>query len=205
MFRTFTQRSFSTQRVLFKEAPTLISDLHNRLSQCKIITETISKRVQLDKVDARLKEISNLTEQPTFWQNSKEAQKIMREQTNLKDIYDFVTNTRVAISNNEDLLTMSIETNENELIGEINKKIQTLHAQLEERQLYMLMNRPNDECDCIIEIHPGAGGTESADWAEMLMEMYHKWAVDQDFSGMLNTLLLTRNSHNREFQERSWY
>ena len=70
---------------------------------------------------------------------------------------------------------------DNSLFEEVNNNIERLSKELEELNILLLLNGPYDKNDCILEIHPGAGGTESCDWANMLYRMYLRWCEKKKY------------------------
>ena len=68
-----------------------------------------------------------------------------------------------------------------ELQEELEKEIPSLDKLISEVEISLLLNGPYDKCDCILDIHPGAGGTESCDWALMLYRMYIRWATNKNY------------------------
>ena len=75
---------------------------------------------------------------------------------------------------------LKIEDNE-DLKKELENNISKLEKNLSELEITVLLNKPYDKCDCILDIHPGAGGTESCDWASMLYRMYTRWCESKNY------------------------
>jgi peptide chain release factor 2 len=80
-----------------------------------------------------------------------------------------------------DLLELAVADEDEKLISEIDAGAQALRAQLERREFLLRLSGPYDHQDAILAIHAGAGGTESQDWAEMLLRMYLRWAEGRGF------------------------
>ncbi len=81
----------------------------------------------------------------------------------------------------EVLLELGQEEGDEELIGELESKLGNVEKALQKQELSMLFSEKTDSADAILEINPGAGGTEAQDWAEMLLRMYLRWAERRDF------------------------
>ncbi len=121
-----------------------------------------------------IKEKQALTEQADFWDTPKEAQKLLKEISTLKDV---VTEYEKVNSAYEDLKVLKEfadmgETTSEEVEAEL-PKVQTLIENLEFKKM---LGAEEDTLDAILTINSGAGGTESCDWVQMLMRMYVRWA-----------------------------
>lgn len=118
---------------------------------------------------------------PTFWDNQNEAQKVIDENNALKSM----TNTyRELESTHEDLevsYELVKEENDKELAEELEEGVKELVEKLNNFELMLLLSEPHDQNNAILELHPGAGGTESQDWASMLLRMYTRWAESKGF------------------------
>ena len=99
-----------------------------------------------------------------------------------------MTETYIAnISVNElnDLYKLANEENNQQIIKEVVTKIKELKHKVKQNEIKCFLSGENDRLDCFLEIHAGAGGTESQDWAEMLRRMYIKWASNKDYKFQL--------------------
>jgi peptide chain release factor 2 len=81
-----------------------------------------------------------------------------------------------------DWMEMAREEPTEEVLSSLEEQIDILRENLQEAEMRMLLQEPEDKASAILEIHPGAGGTEAQDWAEMLLRMYRRWAEEQGFS-----------------------
>ena len=139
----------------------------SRLTLCGAIFDVSNKRSLLTKLE-------EVISQPDFWNDSEKSQKLMQERKRLEQSLD---EERGIASRVSDIDTLFELGREGEEIGaELSRELKTLSAQLEKLETGMLLSGPNDAKGAILIIHPGAGGTESQDWAEMLLRMYLRWA-----------------------------
>jgi peptide chain release factor 2 len=123
----------------------------------------------------QIEEYQKETEKIDFWNDKENAEKVFQELNQLKEQVTQVEELRSYINNNVEILQL-LEVEEDEyLLEEVNNHIKEIGKELEELNLLLLLNGPYDKNDCILEIHPGAGGTESCDWANMLYRMYQRW------------------------------
>lgn len=118
---------------------------------------------------------------PDFWDDNDKAQVLIAEMNGVKSSVDQYT----ALQNEYDELEMMIELADEEgdeaLAGEIGGSVVGLVKKLEDFELQLLLNQPYDKMNAILELHPGAGGTESQDWGQMLLRMYTRWAEKRGF------------------------
>lgn len=114
--------------------------------------------------------------EPTFWDDQQGAQKVINESNGLKESVD---GYEKLVSQHEDLdvsFELVKEEDDADLRAELEEEIVTMREALDEFELLMLLSEPYDKNNAILELHPGAGGTESQDWASMLLRMYTRWA-----------------------------
>ena len=110
-----------------------------------------------------------------FWKDKLSAQKILKEKKFLENIFDDFNFTVNELENLEQLLEIASEENDTVVIKDCEKKINLLVNQIKKTEVSCFLSGENDHLDTYMEIHAGAGGTESQDWAQMLRRMYSKW------------------------------
>lgn len=117
---------------------------------------------------------------PEFWNNPDEARKVEMQISAEKDWLDaWSTLSRKA----EDVETLMLLADEEDadLTSEIQSEAAALERKLDRLEFRNMLGDPDDQRNAIVTIHPGAGGTESQDWAEMLLRMYTRWAEQNDY------------------------
>ncbi len=122
----------------------------------------------------RIKELENKMNQESFWTSS-DSSSIISELNNLKGNLDKVKKLKNKIIDNLELTNILKDDYDEEVKNILENDIETLNQELENISMLLLLNGPYDNCDCILEIHPGAGGTESCDWTNMLYRMYTRY------------------------------
>ena len=106
---------------------------------------------------------------------------MLKEINESKDLIQQIESLKTELESNLEMITL-LETEEDEdLFQDITKNIEDLSKRVEELNMLLLLNGPYDKNDCILEIHPGAGGTESCDWANMLYRMYLRWCEKKKY------------------------
>jgi len=114
----------------------------------------------------------------------------MKEINALKDWVTAYNETEQAVEDALTLWELANEENDSSLENDIEKEIKNATKLLEDLEIKNLLSEQNDECDAILSIHSGAGGTEAQDWAEMLMRMYSRWAERHNYKVTLLDELL---------------
>lgn len=122
----------------------------------------------LDKLNAQIKELTAVSEADGFWNNQKQALKVISELNHAKEIVENISKLTSNCKDLEDLLSLEDDS----LFDDIDANITQLKKDTEEFELTILFTGEFDANNAIIEIHPGAGGTEAQDWADMLYRMY---------------------------------
>ncbi|NOH03522.1 MAG: peptide chain release factor 2 [Chloroflexi bacterium] len=117
-------------------------------------------------------------EQPGFWNDTSNAQRVMKTVSALKDDVEIWASIKQQIHDLTDLAHLDDESLRADLEAEIAK----LEADLDKRSFAAMLSGPYDHDDAILAIHAGAGGTDSQDWAEMLQRMYLRWAEAHGFT-----------------------
>lgn len=119
---------------------------------------------------------------PAFWNDPTKAQDIVQQVNQLKqllEVVDKLTASRLDLGDYLQLLTENV--NDDELESEVKHGLQELGKAVQEAELQMLLGEDYDQHNAILSLHPGAGGTESQDWAAMLMRMYLRYAEKKGF------------------------
>lgn len=116
-----------------------------------------------------------MTADPNLWDNPDRAQKLMSERNTLVAAMDRVRDLETQINNTYEMIELAETENEIELLAEAETAFTALEPVVEQAELESLLSAEGDGNDAFLEIHAGAGGTESQDWADMLMRMYTRW------------------------------
>ncbi len=120
-----------------------------------------------------------------FWQNKSTAQKIIKEKKLHEDLISSHSSSVKELMELNDLYELAVDENNQSIINETLKDIENLKLKAKKNETKCFLSNETDSLDCYIEIHAGAGGTESQDWGEMLRRMYMKWAVNKKFKSQL--------------------
>jgi peptide chain release factor 2 len=113
---------------------------------------------------------------PGFWDDSREAQRKMRHLDRLKDTVELWRNLQERSKNLLELVELALEEDDSSLTEELEKEGEDIAGILTEEEINLTLSGNYDDRSAIVTIQPGAGGTDSQDWAEMLVRMYTRWA-----------------------------
>ena len=123
----------------------------------------------------RIKELENEMNSSNFWDDKTHSEEVLSELNFLKSKLSKIEELKNKIESNLEIVEMLKENSDEELLELVINDIKVIEEEIELSELELLLSGPYDKCDCILEIHPGAGGTESCDWASMLYRMYTRW------------------------------
>ena len=128
------------------------------------------------KLEKELKELEEKTMQEGFWNDQKESNKILAEIKSRKNKVTKYKELTVEINNIKELIELVEIEQDESFFNEINSSTKRIAKEIENFELQTLLSGKYDVNNAIVTIHPGAGGTESQDWVEMLYRMYSRWA-----------------------------
>lgn len=118
---------------------------------------------------------------PDFWDDNDAAQQVISEMNAVKSSVDQYTKLQGEYDDISVMLELAEEEGDESLEAEIAESVSALVQKMDEFELQLLLNQPYDKMNAILELHPGAGGTESQDWGSMLLRMYTRWAEKRGF------------------------
>ena len=135
----------------------------------------------IPRLENELAELEKETSNPDFWNNSENTQKVLAKIKKIKNKYTKYKELEKEINNLIELAEMVKLEYDEELAIDVTKNYKKQEKNLEKLELETLFSGKYDSNNAIVTIHPGAGGTESQDWAEMLYRMYTRWATKNEY------------------------
>jgi peptide chain release factor 2 len=135
----------------------------------------------IPKLELQSKELAETSVQPGFWDDTQAAQATMKRLSSLNTRIDTWRGLEKRSTEATELIELAEDEDDAGLTDELQQEIEGMIAELDKLELELTFNGPYDRRDAIMAIHAGAGGTESQDWAEMLLRMYLRWADKQGF------------------------
>ena len=133
-------------------------------------------------IPKKKEEITSLqkqTEDPNFWNDRIKAEEIIKKLNDIKEEISRVEDLQEEIKSTKEMLELASE--DESLYEELAQTVNNISSKVEKLNLLVMLNGPYDKNDCVLEIHPGAGGTESCDWASMLYRMYTRWCEKKNY------------------------
>lgn len=133
------------------------------------------------KLHKELKELEEQTTNAEFWNNSKDSAKVLKKITLLKNKTNTYQKVETELNNTLEIVKLLQEEPDESLEQDVIGQVNLLKKQVEKLEIETLLSGKYDDNNAIVTIHPGAGGTESQDWAQMLYRMYTRWAVSHEY------------------------
>lgn len=137
--------------------------------------------LNVDAVNVEIAEVEQKMSAPGFWDDQEEAQKTVQQLKALKSVVSAPDELHGAIEDTATLIELAAEENDGGVAQEIKAHLDDISKMLDRLELNSLFMDPRDGKPAIVSIHPGAGGTESCDWAEMLYRMITRFCEQRDF------------------------
>ena len=128
------------------------------------------------KARTRLAELNKQAEDPNLWNDQQRAQRVMQERTALEDQLTAIGRIERELDDQLTMIELGEAEKDQKVIADAEKALSKLKADVARRELEALLSGEADANDSYLEVHAGAGGTESQDWANMLLRMYTRWA-----------------------------
>jgi peptide chain release factor 2 len=158
------------------------SDIQNIVDKVHASMVLIRQRIGWEAAHTRLEELNARAEDGNLWNDPENAQKLMRERQNISNAIDEYKSMDNSLKDVLEMLELGFSEKDEEIIEDSLISLKALLTKAEKGELEALLNGEADSNDTFLEINSGAGGTESCDWALMLLRMYLRWAEKRGFS-----------------------
>ena len=158
------------------------ADIQNMVNEINKSLELLRQRMWWETVKHRLEEFNARVEDPDLWNDPENAQKLMRERQSLIDAVEGHDNMQTELKDSIELIELGEMEDDQDVIKDAEAAIEALVKTAAAKELEALLNGEADANDTFLEVHSGAGGTESCDWASMLARMYVRWAEKSGYS-----------------------
>ena len=140
---------------------------------CGVIFDAASPVAEIAELEAR-------AAAPDFWNNNDAAQRVLQRRQRLQEDHELAISLK---QRSDDLAVLVDWAEQGEKVGaDLEVALDELSAQVDAAEIKKMLSGEHDRCNAIVTIHPGAGGTESQDWAEMLLRMYLRWVERRGFT-----------------------
>lgn len=149
--------------------------MHNTLKRANELAgqvEAVVKQLKLSELEVELTKLQKQSQAAEFWSNSQEAQSVMKQISKLEAKIKPWLELRSEL---KDLIELA-SLHDDSVEVELSKQLDGLEERFSQQKKDQQFSGPYDDCDAIVSIHAGAGGTDAQDWAQMLLRMYTRWA-----------------------------
>lgn len=153
----------------------MLTEIKERLKGLDKKLAELREYLDIDKNEAALKDLESKLASPGFWDNQEKAQQIIYELKKVRAVIDPYFECRKECDELNELLIL-IDEGDEDSIKELEESLYKLEKDVNALEFKSLMSGEHDRNNAIVSIHSGAGGTESCDWANMLLRMYSMWA-----------------------------
>ncbi len=143
--------------------------------------DNIKQIINPDKLQKRVDEIIEIEQDVNFWSDPKKAAVIQQEKNRTLSMLKKYNSAKDALNDAKELFMMAKDESDDESLEELFLDATSLEELVSQLEINMMLSDENDIKNAIVSIHPGAGGTESQDWADMLYRMYLRWSEKQGF------------------------
>ncbi|WP_298499547.1 peptide chain release factor 2 [uncultured Maritimibacter sp.] len=158
------------------------AEAQNNVDAIEKSLKLLRQRIGWETAEHRLEELNAMTENPELWNDPDRAQKLMRERQALVGAMDGYKDMAQELSDSIELIEMGEMEDDAEVVKDAENALKKLREKAAQAELEALLNGEADPNDSFIEVHSGAGGTESCDWASMLARMYVRWAEQHGYT-----------------------
>ena len=139
--------------------------------------KTYGGHFDIDSKKDKINELEKEMNATDFWNDKEKAEKTITEISNLKKITEDIDHLKENVTDSIEMLALE----DNEILKEIENSLESYQKIYDELEMNLLLDDEYDHDNCIVDIHPGAGGTESCDWALMLYRMYSRWCEKKGY------------------------
>ncbi|MBI3655907.1 MAG: peptide chain release factor 2 [Acidobacteria bacterium] len=157
---------------MIEELITSFSELKKKVQQLLVYLELDTKRKELSAIERKISD-------PAFWNKPEESQEVLQKRRRLEEDLELAAMLDRKVRDVETLFELNSEGEE--ALPDLIQELQALETEVNQLEIKTLLAGDHDYSNAIMTIHPGAGGTESQDWAEMLLRMYLRWAEKKGF------------------------
>ncbi len=135
----------------------------------------LGSALRIDELRAKADELDKITSDPEFWNNQENSGKVLKDVKRIKEKINKYEALAAKLEDTITLAELAIEENDESLIDEVEADVRAIEEDEEKQRIEILLSGEYDQNNAIVSFHPGAGGTEAQDWAQMLYRMYTRW------------------------------
>lgn len=156
-------------------------EIKNGLEKARLLLNELSISIDIDALKREIEGLTVQTLEEDFWSDQDHAKKVYDQLNEMKKVVDVYEELNVLLDELNETYEYVKETNDQDFKEALDQDYATFEEKLEDFEKTLLFAEEYDHHNAILEIHPGAGGTESQDWAAMLMRMYQRYGDKKDW------------------------
>ncbi|MCY4291569.1 MAG: peptide chain release factor 2 [Roseovarius sp.] len=164
------------------------AEIQNTVSEIEKSLNLLRQRMGWETVRQRLEEFNARVEDPELWNDPGNAQKLMRERQSLVDAMEDHNQIESELRENVEFIELAELEGDYDVVAEAESALRALAESAAKKELEALLDGEADANDSFIEVNAGAGGTESCDWAHMLVRMYLRWAENRGYDTVAQSI-----------------
>ena len=158
-----------------------LEDAKYKLIGMRADLKELGSALRIDELRGEAEALDAQTLDPDFWSNQENSSKVLQRLKQTKDTIEAYEALCVRLEDAITLAEMAIEENDESYVDEVQGELDAIVKEEEERRIEILLSGEYDKNNAIVSFHPGAGGTEAQDWAQMLYRMITRWAERHHF------------------------
>ena len=167
-----------------------LSEIKRNLDAYKEKLEQLRGLFDLEEKETNIQEYEEMMADPSFWDNQDKAQDVIDKNNALKSVVNAYRDLEANIEDMETTRELLLEEDDTSMKDDLEASVTHFQNELNQFELQLLLDGPYDANDAIIELHPGAGGTESQDWTNMLLRMYQRYCEQKALKLKSQTIYL---------------
>ncbi|HEY4403541.1 MAG TPA: peptide chain release factor 2 [Xanthobacteraceae bacterium] len=157
------------------------AEIQSIVDEIKQSVVLLRRHLDVDKARTRLAELNREAEDPNLWNDQQRAQRVMQERTALESQLTAIGRIEQDLDDQLTMLELGEAEKDKKVVTDAEEALKRLKTEVARRELEALLSGEADNNDSYVEVHAGAGGTESQDWANMLLRMYTRWAEQHGY------------------------
>ncbi|HEY3253162.1 MAG TPA: peptide chain release factor 2 [Polyangiaceae bacterium] len=159
----------------------MLADARNSLSDLQRRVDALRGSLDVPALKREIEELDELSAAPKFWDNQEKAQALMRKRASAVEKLGWIESLSKDVADSSELLELGAADNDESITAEVEAQIPAIESRVRSAELQRMLSGPVDHANAIVSVHPGTGGTEAKDWAEMLLRMYLRWCERRGF------------------------
>ncbi len=159
-----------------------IEEAKYKLTNFRKDLEELSSALRLDELRVQVEDLEKKALEPDFWNDQDNSGKVLRQTKQLKDKIERFERLDAKLEDAITLCELAIEANDESMKEEVENEVREIEAEEEKQRIEVLLSGEYDHNNASLSFHPGAGGTEAQDWAQMLYRMYTRWGDSHGYN-----------------------